>query len=86
MIKKYKIIYMSEKIEQLSLMINNMFDFNNQYEIITFLDLLKYELINLLDEDYSTTSDTSSEEFNEKTEKEEINVAVDKDGFYSLTD
>jgi len=77
---------MSEKIEQLSIMINNMFDFNNQYEIITFLDLLKYELINLLDEDYSTTSDTSSEEFNEKTEKEEINVAVDKDGFYSLTD
>ena len=51
-----------------------------------FLDLLKYELINLLDEDYSTTSDTSSEEFNEKTEKEEINVAVDKEGFYSLTD
>jgi len=77
---------MSEKIEQLSIMINNMFDFNNQYEIITFLDLLKYELINLLDEDYSTTSDTSSEEFNEKTEKEEINVAVDKEGFYSLTD
>lgn len=77
---------MSEKIEQLSIMINNMFDFNNQYEIITFLDLLKYELINLLDEDYSTTSDTSSDEFNEKTEKEEINVAVDKDGFYSLTD
>jgi len=77
---------MSEKIEELSFMINNMFDFNNQYEIITFLDLLKYELINLLDEDYSTTSDTSSEEFNEKTEKEEINVAVDKEGFYSLTD
>lgn len=77
---------MSEKIEQLSIMINNMFDFNNQYEIITFLDLLKYELINLLDEDYSTTSDTSSDEFNEKTEKEEINVAVDKEGFYSLTD
>tara|TARA_R100000808_G_C2152865_1_gene162591 strand:+ start:4917 stop:5177 length:261 start_codon:yes stop_codon:yes gene_type:complete len=86
MIKKYKIIYMSEKIEQLSIMINNMFDFNNQYEIITFLDLLKYELINLLDEDYSTCSDISSEEFNEKTEKEEINVAVDKEGFYSLTD
>jgi len=86
MIKKYKIIYMSEKIEQLSIMINNMFDFNNQYEIITFLDLLKYELINLLDEDYSTTSDTSSDEFNEKTEKEEINVAVDKEGFYSLKD
>ena len=77
---------MSEKIEQLSIMINNMFDFNNQHEIIIFLDLLKYELINLLDEDYSTTSETSSEEFNEKTEKEEINVAVDKDGFYSLTD
>jgi len=86
MIKKYQIIYMSEKIEQLSIMINNMFDFNNQHEIIIFLDLLKYELINLLDEDYSTTSETSSEEFNEKTEKEEINVAVDKDGFYSLTD
>jgi hypothetical protein len=86
MIKKYKIIYMSEKIEQLSIMINNMFDFNNQYEIITFLDLLKYELINLLDEDYSTCSDISSDEFNEKTEKEEINVAVDKDGFYNLTD
>ncbi len=77
---------MSENIEQLSIMINNMFDFTNQYDIITFLDLLKYELINLLDEDYSTTSDTSSEEFNEKTEKEEINVAVDKEGFYSLTD
>ena len=77
---------MSEKIEELSFMINNMFDFNNQYEIIIFLDLLKYELINLLDEDYSTNSDTSSDEFNEKTEKEEINVAVDKDGFYSLTD
>ena len=77
---------MSEKIEQLSIMINNMFDFNNQYEIITFLDLLKYELINLLDEDYSTCSDISSDEFNEKTEKEEINVAVDKEGFYSLTD
>jgi len=77
---------MSEKIEQLSIMINNMFDFNNQYEIITFLDLLKYELINLLDEDYSTCSDISSDEFNEKTEKEEINVAVDKDGFYNLTD
>jgi len=86
MIKKYKIIYMSEKIEPLSIMINNMFDFNNQYEIITFLDLLKYELINLLDEDYSTCSDISSDEFNEKTEKEEINVAVDKDGFYNLTD
>ena len=77
---------MSEKIEPLSIMINNMFDFNNQYEIITFLDLLKYELINLLDEDYSTCSDISSDEFNEKTEKEEINVAVDKDGFYNLTD
>lgn len=77
---------MSEKIEYLSIMINNIFDFNNQHEIIIFLDLLKYELINLLDKDYSTTSDTSSEEFNEKTEKEEINVAVDKQGFYSLTD
>lgn len=76
----------SNDLQNIAEILSDMYDFNNQYEIITFLDLLKYELINLLDEDYSTTSDTSSEEFNEKTVKEEINVAVDKDGFYSLTD
>ena len=76
----------SNDLQNIAEILSDMYDFNDQYEIITFLDLLKYELINLLDEDYSTTSDTSSEEFNEKTEKEEINVAVDKDGFYSLTD
>ena len=77
---------MSKKIEELSHLINNIFDFSNQHEIIIFLDLLKYELINLLDQDYSTSSDTSSEEFNEKTEKEEINYIIDQDGFYSLKD
>jgi len=76
----------SNDIQNIAEILSDMYDFNNQYEIITFLDLLKYELINLLDEDYSTCSDISSEEFNEKTEKEEINVAVDKEGFYSLTD
>jgi len=77
---------LSNNIQNIAEILSDMYDFNNQHEIIIFLDLLKYDLINLLDQDYSTSSDISSEEFNEKTEKEEINVLVDKDGFYSLTD
>ena len=59
-------------------------EFESQQEIQLFLDLLKYELINYLDKDYSTEDSVSSEEIKDKIVKEEFKVNVDNEGFYSL--
>lgn len=59
-------------------------EFESQQEIQLFLNLLKYELINYLDKDYSTEDSVSSEEIKDKLVKEEIKVNVDNEGFFSL--
>lgn len=61
-------------------------EFESQGEIQIFLDLLKYELINYLDKDYSTEDSESSEEIKDKLVKEEIKVNVDNEGFFSLSE
>ncbi len=61
-------------------------EFETQQEIQLFLDLLKYELINYLDRDYSTEDSVSSEEIKDKLVKEEIKVNVDNEGFFSLAE
>lgn len=61
-------------------------EFQSEKEIQLFLNLLKCELINYLDKDYSTEDSVSSEEIKDKIIEEEIKVNVDNEGFFSLAE
>lgn len=61
-------------------------EFQSEKEIQLFLNLLKCELINYLDKDYSTEDSVSSEEIKDKLVEEEIKVNVDNEGFFSLAE
>lgn len=76
--------YDSKNISNIAESIMYELEFESQQEIQIFLDLLKCELINNLDKDYSTEDSVSSEEIKDKLVKEEFKVKVDNEGFYSL--
>jgi len=76
--------YDSKNISNIAESIMFELEFESQQEIQLFLDLLKYELINYLDKDYSTEDSVSSEEIKDKLVQEEIKVKVDNEGFFSL--
>lgn len=76
--------YDSKNISNIAESIMYELEFESQQEIQIFLDLLKCELINNLDKDYSTEDSVSSEEIKDKLVKEEFKVNVDNEGFFSL--
>ena len=78
--------YDPQNISYLAENISFHLDFKSQQEIQIFLDLLKCELINYLDKDYSTEDSVSSEEIKDKLVKEEFKVNVDNEGFLSLAE
>ena len=78
--------YDSKNISNIAESIMFELEFQNEKEIQLFLNLLKYELISNLYEDYSTEDSVSSEEIKDKLVQEEIKVNVDNEGFFSLSE
>lgn len=77
---------MCENISNIAEAIMFDLEFQSEKEIQLFLNLLKCELINYLDKDYSTEDSVSSEEIKDKLVEEEIKVNVDNEGFFSLAE